>query len=112
MIAGCHHRGDEKRAQNRKMALRQIQHAAGPMWGAGLPRDEDVWSSVEYSETDYRDLEGFLIIDSRGKNADGEYWRVLGRTFETASYRKLAKDEAAVLDKVLNGVCLRPQPAQ
>lgn len=87
-----------------------IQHAAGPMWGSGLPLDEDVWSAVEYRETDYRDLEGFLVIDARGKASNGECWRILGHAFETASYRKLPADEASLLDKVLDGVCLRLQP--
>jgi hypothetical protein len=87
-----------------------VQHAAGPMWGSGLPLDEDVWSAVEYHETDYRDLEGFLVIDARGKASNGQCWRVLGHAFETASYRKLSADEASLLDKVLDGVCLRLQP--
>ena len=64
-----------------------IQHAAGAMWGAGLPVDEDVWSAVEYRETDYRDPEGFLVIDARGKNSNGECWRVLGHAFETHQHR-------------------------
>jgi hypothetical protein len=86
-----------------------IQHAAGPMWSFGTPLDEEVWSAVEHSETGYRDLEGFLIVDSRGKSADGKCWRVLGHAFETASYRKVAPDEAKLLDKVLDGVCLKPR---
>lgn len=87
-----------------------IQHAAGPMWGAGLPLDDEVWSSVEYHETGYRDVEGFQVIDARGKTSNGECWRVLGHAFETASYRKLSADEVSLLDKVLDGVCLRLQP--
>jgi hypothetical protein len=88
---------------------KRIQHAAGPMW-SGLPLDEDVWSAVDYTERDYRDLEGFLIVDARGSTADGKRWRVLGRAFETASYRELSPDEANLLDRVLDGACLRLQP--
>jgi len=89
-----------------------IQHAAGPLWGSGLPLDEDVWSAVEYSETDYRDLEGFTVLDARGRSSSGECWRVLRRAFETASYRKVSPDEASLLDKVLDRVCLRFQPSR
>lgn len=85
-----------------------IQHAAGPLWGSGLPLDEDVWSAVKYEEKEYLDGEGFQVLDARGSYPTGERWRVLGRAFETASYRKVSADEARVLDEVLDGVCLRP----
>jgi hypothetical protein len=85
-----------------------IQHAAGPMWGMGL-LDEDVWSAVQYTETDYRDLEGFGVIDARGKSASGESWRVLGSFGESASYRMASEDEAKMLDRVLDGICLKPR---
>jgi hypothetical protein len=84
-----------------------IQHAAGPMWGTGIPFDQDVWSAVEYTETDYQDLDGFLVVDARGKDAKGQCWRVLGHFGETASYRNVSSDDASTLDKVLDGVCLR-----
>ncbi len=87
-----------------------IQHGSGPMWGSGLPFDEDVWSAAEYSETDYRDPDGLLIIDARGQSASGERWRVLGHAFETAAYRKVTQDQAGLLDKVLDSACVLPRP--
>jgi hypothetical protein len=47
-----------------------VQHAAGPMWGSGLPLDEQVWSATEYTETSYRDREGLSITDARGKRQE------------------------------------------
>lgn len=89
-----------------------IRHGSGTNWGSGLPFDEDVWSAVEYEETDYLDREGFLVVDARGKSPNGGRWRVLGRAFETASYRDLSVHEAALLDKVLDGACLRAPSEQ
>lgn len=86
-----------------------IQHAAGPLWGSGLPLDEDVWSAIKYEERDYLDRDGFQVLDARGTYPNGNRWRVLGRAFETASYRNLPVVEARVLDRVLDSVCLRLQ---
>jgi len=88
---------------------RVIQHGAGGMWSFGLPFDQDVWSATQYSETDYRDPDGFLIIDARGKNVNGECWRVLGHFGETASYRKVPAQQAGLLDKVLDSTCVKPR---
>jgi hypothetical protein len=85
---------------------RGFQHGAGGMWSFGLPFDEDVWSATEYIETDYRDPEGFLIIDARGQNVNGECLHVLGHFGETASYRKVSQDQAGLLDKVLDSACV------
>jgi hypothetical protein len=79
------------------------------MWSFGLPFDEDVWSATQYSETDYRDPDGLLVIDARGKNANGECWRVLGHFGETAAYRKVTQDQAGLLDKVLDSACALPR---
>ena len=83
-----------------------IQHAAGPMWGPGLPFDEDVWSAHDYAETTYSDSEGFSIIDARGKSIDGKCRRLLGHVFETASYRNVPEEDIALLDRVLDGACV------
>ncbi len=87
-----------------------IRHGAGPNWGLGIPSDDEVWSSVEYHETNYRDLDGDQVVDARGKASNGEYWRFLARSSESATYYNLSADEAELLDKVLDGVCLRRQP--
>jgi hypothetical protein len=85
-----------------------IQHASGPLWGSGLPFDENVWSARDYVETSYRDSAGFDILDARGKSPDGKCWRVLGRVFETAYYRDVPEKDAALLDRVLDGACIQP----
>ena len=85
-----------------------IQHAAGPMWGPGLPFDQDVWSARDYVETSYLDPAGYGVLDARGKSPDGKSWRVLGRVFETASYRDVSERDAALLDRVLDGACVQP----
>ena len=87
-----------------------IQHAAGPMWGSGLPFDEDIWSASEYSENAWVDSDGFSLIDARGKSADGTCWRVLGHAFETASYRNVPEQDTVLLDRVLDGACVNPRP--
>ena len=89
-----------------------IQHAAGGMWGSGLPFDEDVWSAREYRETDYRDASGLRVIDARGKNADGTCWRMLGKFGETASYRNVPAEDTPLLDEVLDGATVRPVQAK
>ncbi len=85
-----------------------IQHAAGGMWGSGLPFNEDVWSASEYSEKTWVDDKGFFIIDARGKSANGRCWRVLGHAFETASYRNVPEQDTVLLDRVLDGACVKP----
>ena len=85
-----------------------VQHGSGPMWGSGLPFDQDVWSATDYSETTYQDREGFLITDVRGKSSDGKCWRVLGHAFETVSYRAVSAQAAATLDRVIDGACIMP----
>ena len=82
-----------------------IQHASGLHWG-GLPIDYDVWSARDYAETAYVDREGFRVIDARGKGADGRCWRLVGHAFETASYRNVPEQDASLLDRVLDGLCV------
>jgi hypothetical protein len=83
-----------------------IQHAGGPMWGPGIPFDEDVWDSVEYLEKTYRFGAG-LVLDARGQTRSGKLWRIIGRFGETASYRDVDKESATQLDRVLDGLCIR-----
>lgn len=85
-----------------------IQHAGGPMWGPGIPFDEDVWNSVEYSEKTYRFGAG-LVVDARGQTKSGKFWRYVGRFGESASYRYVDKESATQLDRVLDGLCIREE---
>lgn len=84
-----------------------IRHGAGSMWGAGMPFDEDVWAAVEYVEVDYGDAGGFWVVDAQGRNKDGTHWRSLGRFGETATYNNASARDAAILDKVLDRVCVK-----
>jgi hypothetical protein len=74
--------------------------------GHGRPSDELDWSAQNYVETSYRDPEGFLIIDARGKDIDGKCWHVLGHVFETAAYQNVPEEETSLLDRVLDGACV------
>ena len=85
-----------------------VQHCSGGLWGSGFPFDQDVWSASEYTEAAYQDREGFLITDARGKSPEGKYWRVLGHAFETVSYRRVSAQDGAVLDRVIDGACIKP----
>jgi hypothetical protein len=82
----------------------EIMHGAGPVWSRGIPLDEDVWESVEYAEVGYAQD----ILDARGRTADGKRWRYLGRSGESASYHDVDEGLARILDRVLDGVCVRP----
>ena len=86
-----------------------VQLAAGGMWGSGLPLDEEVWTAASYSETDYRDIDGFPIIDARGMSIDGRRWRILGHAFESATYRGVPEQDAVLLDRLLDGACVKPR---
>jgi len=54
------------------------------------------------------DLPNFLVI-SLAKSADGKLWRSLSEFGESASYRDANEADAHLLDRVLDGVCIRPQ---
>jgi Carboxypeptidase regulatory-like domain len=86
-----------------------LLHGAGPMWGEGLPLDEDIWTATEYREMDYRDRDGFLIVDARGRSSDGKHWRELGHVFESASYRGVSDQDAILLDRLLDATCVLPR---
>ncbi|MCC6264879.1 MAG: carboxypeptidase regulatory-like domain-containing protein [Bryobacterales bacterium] len=86
---------------------RGIRHGSGPMWGFGIPFNEDVWGSVEYLETTY-DFNGVTIIDARGQHADGTRWRYLGMVGESAFYSGVDAKTSRILDQVLDGGCMEP----
>lgn len=87
-----------------------IMHGTGAMWSVGIPFDRDVQESAEYRETVYP-FRGFggpvMIIDARGRSPDGTRWRFLGMVGETAEYHGVDEATAQILDKVLDGVCLK-----
>ncbi len=84
-----------------------ITHGSGPLWSLGIPVNTDVWKSVEYAEVTYAQ-DGMVILDASGRTADGKRWRYLGRLGESASYSDAREDAARILDRVLDGMCVRP----
>jgi hypothetical protein len=87
-------------------SLRHVmQHAGGPTWGEGLPFDENVWASIEYSEKTFA-YGSQYIVDARGKSSSGKFWRSIGRFGETASYYYADQESTALFDRVLDGMCI------
>lgn len=86
---------------------RYLQHGSGPMWSFGVPEDEDVRSSVEYSERTYQGKR-YFVVDARGKTAKGGMWRFLGEMGESAEYEDADPATAALFDKMMDGVCMVP----
>jgi len=83
-----------------------ITHGSGGMWSIGLPFDTDVWRSAEYQEKVFG-ADPLITIDARGRTAAGKFWRSLGKFGESASYRDVGEADARLLDRVLDGVCVR-----
>lgn len=84
-----------------------IMHGSGPMWSFGTPSDDDVWRSVQYEEVSY-DVGGITIIDARGQLKNGNQWRYVGMFGESASYSDVDEATTKILDRVLDGACLKP----
>jgi hypothetical protein len=75
----------------------------------GFPLLGDVWESTEYRETVYS-VNGVEILDARGISSSGRIWRFLGMAGEYAAYNgyyALDPKDAALLDRTLDGVCIR-----
>jgi hypothetical protein len=85
-----------------------IMHGSGPSWSFGIPSDRDVWRSVKYDEVVYN-FEGMAIVDARGQFSDGGRWRYLGKFGESASYSGIDDATAKILDRFLDGACLKPE---
>jgi hypothetical protein len=47
-------------------------------------------------------------LDSKGEWADGTRWRTIGKFGETASYSKVDKETAKILDQFMDGACIAP----
>jgi hypothetical protein len=90
-----------------KSGTKGIRHGSGPMWDFGMPSDQDVWRSVSYEEIAY-DFGNLTIIDARGQLPNRLQWRYLGMFGESASYSGVDETTAKVLDKFLDGACIKP----
>lgn len=91
-----------------KKGRKGIQHGWGYAWSFGLPLDSYVWESAKYEETRYEN-DGVAITDARGQTSDGRRWRSLGKLGESATYDDVDEATAKVLDRLLDGVCLRAE---
>jgi len=85
-----------------------MSHGGGPMWGFGMPSDEDIWSSTEFSEKTFR-YDTSFIIDAKGRTNAGKFWRFVGKFGESAAYHDVDKQSAALFDRVLDGVCINEE---
>lgn len=83
----------------------QMIHGAGPSWGGPNPRSQEVWSSVDYKER-IREGDGLQVIDASGRTLDGKRWRSVGVSGESAFYLDLDADKAAIMDRLLDGLCI------
>jgi hypothetical protein len=84
---------------------RTMLHGAGTSWGGPEPRTQEIWNSVEFSETQ-REARLDLVLDARGRTADGKLWRSIGREGESVFYYDQEPKDAALFDRVLDGLCV------
>jgi hypothetical protein len=94
-----------------KEGRRGIRHGSGVLWGSGMPMDQVVWQFVKYEEALYL-VGGQTFMAARGEFRDGKQWRTLGRAGESASYSGVDEPTAKILDRVLDGVCLKSASPQ
>jgi hypothetical protein len=112
LIGNAHSNGDSMFRdfflyRNRQARLRH--DCCGYVSSDGLPILGNVWDSVEYQETVYA-VARLVILDARGKTNSGARWHFLGRAGEYAAYEgydRLEPQEAVLLDKVIDGVCIQ-----
>jgi hypothetical protein len=84
---------------------RTMLHGAGPSWGGPQPRVQEIWDSVEFSETE-RKARGQMVLDARGKTSDGKLWRSIGQSGESAFYYRQEPGDAMLFSRVLDGLCV------
>jgi len=78
---------------------------SGSARGGPEPSAQRIWRSVEFSEIQ-RVSRGDVVLDARGKTSDGKLWRSVGAAGEAASYYEQDPKDAALFDRVLDGLCL------
>jgi hypothetical protein len=81
-----------------------LQGIYGPSATSGQVPDEWLSASVEVTRRGwtFADLEG---VDAKGRLANGNYWRYLGRYGESVSYYDVPSEAAAYFDGLLNNAC-------
>lgn len=91
-----------------------MSHGLGPSYTRGVPSLRDVAQSAKYHEVglavegDQSGIENPIgIVDATGADVSGKRWRYLGVVAESAQYREMPVDAARLLDRMLDGVCIR-----
>lgn len=69
----------------------------------------DIWKSVKYEEATF-DLGGAMIIDARGALSNGNHWRYLGKSGESAANSDIDEVTAKLFDPFLDGACQKLAP--
>jgi hypothetical protein len=86
-----------------KSGQKGILRGRGPMYSWGAPLDSLVWTAVEYTEFMYEDG----MIDARGHNGQGSYWRSRTMFGAAAFYTGADKATAELLDCVMDRLPLK-----
>jgi hypothetical protein len=86
---------------------RTMMHGTGTSWGGPEPRTQEIWNSVEFSETQ-RAVRGYSVLDAHGKTSDGKLWRSSGRSGESIFYYGQDGKDAALFDRMLDGLGVVP----
>jgi hypothetical protein len=89
----------------KRKPLAQIVHGKGYAYSLGFPSEMDVNESVTYFERQFQ-LGPQRLMDARGVDVRGRRWRYVGWLGEAAAYHGVDGEAAAVLDRVLDGVCV------
>ena len=85
-----------------KEGSKTVTCGQGPNWSLGIPSDSNVRQSELYSEQMVdRDDEGFGLVDARGRNKDGSYWRYRGQFGSSCAYVGVDITTALILDCVI-----------
>lgn len=106
---GLHGSGWEIRLGSKKKWL--------TLWGYfgqyahSYPSDHSLLTSTEYTIQAWRSghYEG---VDFRGRSDDGTRWRYLALFGEEIQYERRTDEEATILDKIVDGVCVQPLPTR
>lgn len=88
-----------------KNGWKGIEHGGGGNWSLGRPLDSLVWGSEQYEERRYA-ANDYVVLDARGRLANGSRWRFVGKVFETASYSGVDEGTAKILDQFMDGGCV------
>jgi hypothetical protein len=87
-----------------KQAPAWLRGIYGPTATSGAVPPDWLLLSTEVSQREWNfgDLKG---VDSKGRLANGNYWRYFGRYGESVRYYDVPADAAAYFDGILNNAC-------